>query len=152
MNDDYTSYALPFWIALGVFMLVWFVVIAGIYVLVAIALSRFFAKVGVRPALAWIPVYRYWLWLEVGGQPGVAALAAFVPGGSIVAVVFLAIGMHRTGIAFRREPAFLVLGILLPVVWLFILGSRDAVYEPRLITEAGYPPPLVGHGSARPAA
>lgn len=151
MNDDYLAYALPFWIALGIMFLVTFVIVAGIYVLESIALSRFFAKVGVRPALAWIPVYRYWLWLEVGGQPGVAALATLVPGGSIIALVFLAFGMHRSGIAFRRDPAFLVLGILLPVVWLFILGSRDAVYEPRLITEAGYPPPLIGSGSARPA-
>lgn len=152
MNDDYLSYALPFWIAMGITFLVTFVFVAAIYVVESIALSLFFAKVGVRPALAWVPVYRYWLWLEVGGQPGFAALATFVPGGSIVTLVFLAFGMHRSGIAFRRDPAFLVLGILLPVVWLFILGSRDAVYEPRLIVEAGYPPPLIGTGSARPTA
>jgi len=152
VTDDALSYALPFWIALGITLLITVLVVAAIYVVESIALSRFFAKVGVRPALAWVPVYRYWLWLEVGGQPGFAALATLVPSGSIINLVFLALGMHRTGIAFRRDPAFLVLGILLPVVWLFIIASRDAVYEPHLIAEAGYPSPLIGIGSSRPGA
>ena len=125
-----------------------FLVIVG-YVVMAIALMSFFRKVGIEPWIAWVPIYATWKWLEVSGQSGAFALFTLIPYGSVVTSVFLYIGMYRTGIAFRRDTGFLVLGIFLPFVWAFILGGRDAVYEPQRIAAAGYPPPLAGYGSAR---
>jgi Family of unknown function (DUF5684) len=95
-----------------------------------------------------VPVYSTWKWLEIGGQKGWFALLSLIPYGGIVAAVFLYIGMYRSGIAFRKDGGFLVLGIFLPFVWAFILGGSQSVYEPERITAAGYPPPLAGYGSA----
>lgn len=118
------------------------------YVVMSIALSRFFVKVGVEGWIAWVPIYNYWKWLEVGGQAGALALLYLVPYANIVASIFLYIGMYRTGIAFRKDGAFLVLGIFLPFVWAFMLSRPEETYSPELITQAGYPPPLAGYGSA----
>lgn len=123
-------------------------IILGYYVVMAIALSRFFAKVGVEPWIGWVPIYGYWKWLEVGGQAGALSLLMLVPYAHFVTTIFLYIGMYRTGIAFRKDGAFLVLGIFLPFVWCFMLASGAEVYRPELITQAGFRPPLAGYGSA----
>lgn len=132
-------------------LLLTLVILLIVYVIMSIALMVFFRKVGVTPAIAWVPFYSTWKWLEVGGQPGVYSLFSLIPYGSIVTAIFLYIGMHRTGIAFQKDTGFLVLGIFLPFVWLFILGGREPIYRPELIVQAGYPPPRAGYGSA-PAA
>jgi hypothetical protein len=156
MNDinpyppgDYASSAAALAI-LGAIILISVVIWLAIYVVMAIALMTFFRKVGVKPWIAWVPFYNTWVWLEVGGQRGWLVLLSIVPYAGIVTTVFLYIGMYRTGLAFRKPGAFLVLGIFLPFVWAFILGSRAEVYEPQLITAAGYPPPLAGYGSVVP--
>ena len=60
------------------FLVFYLLIVAAVYVLVALALSSFFRKVGVEPWIAWVPVYNYWKWLEVGGFRGWLALLAFV--------------------------------------------------------------------------
>lgn len=123
-------------------------VFAAFYVIMALALSKFFKKVGVEPWIAWVPIYSTWKWLEVAGFAGWISLLSLIPYGSIATSVFLYIGMYRTGIAFRKESSWVVLGIFLPFVWAFLLGRDEETYQPELIAQAGYPPPLVGHGSA----
>ena len=126
-----------------------FVVIVAFYIVNGFAFMSLFRKVGVKPWIAWVPYYNTWTWLKLGGQPGWIALLGLV-GASIVTIVFNAFGMIRTQIAFQRDSTFLILGILLPFAWAFVLGGRDSVYEPWRITAAGYPPPLVGYGSVVP--
>lgn len=125
---------------------------AALYVVMSFALMTFFRKVGVESWIAWVPIYNNWKWLEVGGMKGWLALIALIPYGGLVTSVFLYIGMYRTGIAFRKSTGFLVLGIFFPFVWAFILGGRNEVYEPQLITQAGFPPPRAGYGSIPPGA
>jgi hypothetical protein len=134
----------------GALLLISLLVGVAVYVVTAIALSTFFRKVGVKPWIAWVPFYNTWVLLEVGGQRGWLALLSIIPYGSIVTTIFLIISMYRIGIAFRKHGGFVVLGVFLPFVWAFILGSRAEVYEPQLITSAGYPPPLAGYGSVVP--
>ena len=131
----------------GAFFLFSLVFAAAVYVLMALALSSFFKKVGVESWIAWVPIYNTWKWLELGGQPGWLSLLSLVSPAGIVTSVFLYVGMHRTGIAFRKDAAFLVLGIFLPFVWAFMLSSDKEQYHPEFITMAGYPPPLAGYGS-----
>jgi len=148
VNSDpsgaYIGIILLIYVVAAVFALLVFV---AVYVVTALALMQFFRKVGVEPWIAWVPVYAHWKWLEVGGQPGALSLLVLVPYAGIVTSVFLAIGMYRTGIAFRKDPSWVVLGIFLPWVWLFLLGRQSEVYQPELITAAGYPPPRAGYGS-----
>jgi hypothetical protein len=118
------------------------------YVLTAITLMLFFRKVGVRPGLAWVPIYNHWKWLEVGSQPGAVALVQLIPGAAIVTTVFLVIGMHRSGIAFGKETGWVVLAVFLPWLWCILLSQPSEEYRPERLAAAGYPPPLAGYGSA----
>lgn len=132
------------WIAFAVFFL--FVAVAA-YVVMALALMRLFAKVGIEPWIAWVPFYSTWKWLELGGFAGWIALLSLIPYGSIATSVFLYIGMYRTGIAFRKETSWVVLGIFLPFVWAYLLSRPQETYEPELIVQAGFTRPLAGYGS-----
>lgn len=154
LEPDTTSLIALFVVFYVIFV---FAFIAVVYVVMALALSSFFRKVGVAPWIAWVPFYANWKWLEVGGYPGYIALFSVVPYvGSLAVYIFLYIGMYRSGIAFGKDPSFVVLGIFLPFVWLFMLGGKSAVYRPELLAARGYPVPLAGFGSiagpyARPA-
>jgi len=151
MDDSYYygggAAAAAFGLFFALYFGILFVVLVGNYVLTAVSLMQFFKKVGVQPGIAWVPIYQYWKWLEVGGQKGWLSLLLFVPVANYVTLVFLYIGMYRSGLAFRKDGAFVILGIFLPFVWCFMLGSRSAVYEPGLLAWHGYPPPLAGYGA-----
>jgi len=113
----------------AIMILVVVIIAVAYYVVMSLALMRFFAKVGVEPWIAWVPFCSTGKWLEVGG---------------FVTSVFLYIGMYRTGLAFRKSGEYVVLGI-------FLLARPEETYEPERIAAAGFPPPLAGFGSA-PAA
>lgn len=147
--DDYSSVVLQAILLIVIITIaVTAVLVVASYVIMAVCLMGFFAKVGVERWIAWVPIYSTWKWLEVGGQNGALSLISLIPYGGIVTSVFLYIGMHRTGIAFGKDSGFLVLGILLPFVWAAILGGRDEVYRPEWIAQAGYPPPRAGFGAS----
>jgi len=134
-----------------VILFVYFAVIAAIllfqYVLTGVTLGMFFRKVGVSRGIAWVPIYNHWTWLKVGGQPGALALLYLTPA-AIVARVFEVLGMYRIDLAFRKEPAWVVLGIFLPWLWCILLAQPREKYEPELLALYGYPPPLAGYGAA----
>ena len=149
MDNDYGTAAGFAGLFIGLYFVLigfFFLVAIAYYVVMAIALSKFFAKVGVDGWIAWVPIYNTWKWLEVGGQPGWLSLLPLA-GVPVVTNVFLYVGMWRTGIAFRKDAGFLVLGIFLPFVWAFLLARPQEQYDPALIGAAGYGPPLAGFGS-----
>jgi hypothetical protein len=123
-----------------------FLLLAAWYIVTAIAYAKLFRKVGIEGWIAWVPYYNTWKALELGGQPGWLSLLSLV-GGGVITSVFLYIGMWRTGIAFRKDAGFLVLGIFLPFVWAFLLARPQEEYHPEYITAAGYAAPLAGYGS-----
>ena len=153
--DNYTSHeaaystlALVFLVSFGIL-----VVVAVIsWVLIAIPLSALFRKTGIEPWKAWVPFYSTYTWLRLGGQNGNWVWLALIPYGGTVTGIINYIGMYRTGKAFGKESGFLVLGIFLPWVWLFILGYGRDEYRPELIAAAGLPGPLEGYGARVPAA
>jgi hypothetical protein len=149
MNDGTNAgayAALILAVYLGVFAFIIGIALLS-YVALGLTLSRFFRKVGVEPWIAWVPFYNRWKWLEVGGHQGWLSLLSLVPYGATVSVIFLAIGNYRTGIAFRKDGSWVVLGIFLPWVWCYLLGRDSEVYEPARITAAGLPAPLAGFGA-----
>jgi hypothetical protein len=123
------------------------IVTAIAYVLTAIPLAALFRKTGIEPWKAWVPLYSTYEWLRLGGQNGHWVWLSLVPYGSIATAVFLYMGMYRTGKAFGKEGGFLVLGIFLPVVWLFLLGFGSDEYHPERITAAGLGAPRAGYGA-----
>jgi hypothetical protein len=147
---DGSQYAALTFLIIGIVYGVIFLVVIAVYVVTAFAFMSLYRKVGIKPWIAWVPFYNYWVWLELGGQPGWLALLSIIPYGGIVTVVFIGIGAHRTGKAFGKDGGYVALAVLLPFVWAFILGSRNEVYDPSRITAAGFPPPLAGYGSSKP--
>lgn len=153
MYDDPTEPTLPpEYLALifGSFFVFFLVVAAALYAVQAIALMFFFKRVGVEPWKAWVPFYSTWVWLEVGGQPGWLALLSLIPGGSLVTFVFLCIGMYRTGLAFGREGAWVVLGVFAPLVWLFVMAFAQHRYRPEVFPQNGWQGPFAGLGERNP--
>ena len=131
-----------------IFLVAYLVIIVAYFVVMGFAYMSFFRKVGVEPWIGWVPVYNTWKWLEVGGQQGWFSLLVFVPFGSYVYLAFHGIGMYRTGKVFGKDGAWVVLGLFLPFVWLFLLGRERELYRPEWNANFGWPPPLAGHGSA----
>jgi hypothetical protein len=123
-----------------------------VYVLNGFAFMALFRKVGIEPWAAWVPYFNVWRILEMGGQFGWFSLFVLISPGAIVTLVFECLAVHRTGIAFRKTGSWVVLFIFLPFVWAWLLASDKEVYDPDLIRQAGYGPPLVGFGSAAYAA
>jgi hypothetical protein len=140
----------------GLFIAIYFAFIASVfllaiaaYVLNGFAFMKLFRKVGIEPWAAWVPIFNNWRILELGGQMGWLSLLALVNPGGIVAAVFEAIGAFRIGIAFRKPGSWVVLFIFLPFVWAWLLAADTQTYEPDLMRQAGYGPPLAGYGSVR---
>ncbi len=123
-----------------------FLIFIALYVVQAIALARLFRKTGVEPWIAWVPIYGYWKWLELGGFPGALALLFLVPVANYVSTVFLYMGMYRMGFAFRKDSSWVLLGIFLPFVWCFLLARDSETYQPALQSAMGTPP-LTGSGA-----
>jgi hypothetical protein len=126
-----------------------FLLLIAMYIVQAIAMSRLFRKTGVEPILAWVPIYGYWKWLELGGFNGALALLFLVPFANYVSLIFLYVGMYRMGFAFRKDSSWVLLGIFLPFVWCFLLARDTETYEPALQTAMGTPP-LTGLGVGAP--
>jgi hypothetical protein len=150
-SSDYLQFLTIFFSVMAGTIVFTLLIVGAIWVVMGFALMSLFRKVGIKPWVAWVPYYRTWVWLELGGQPGWLALLSIAGLGTVTSV-FLYIGMWRTGLAFRRDGGFLVLGIFFPYVWAFILGGRTSVYEPQLLAWHRQPPPLVGYGSFKPSA
>jgi hypothetical protein len=132
------------------FLAVVFLIGVVIYVLNGFAFMRLYRKVGIEPWTAWVPYFNRWRLFELGGQVGWFVLLGLIPSvGGVVVLVFTAIACYRIGIAFRKPGGYVVLAIFLPFVWAFIMGSDHEVYQPELLRQFGYGPPLVGHGSPR---
>ncbi len=154
-SDGYDGYGYGVFIAaylasLFAFFVFFVVVLAARYVLNGFGFMSFYRKVGVKPWIAWVPFYNEFTWLQVGGNVGWFIFLLLVPGGNIAVVVLLAMGMYRTGIAMGKSGGWVVLGIFFPFAWAFVMGARENVYRPELITAAGYGPPLAGFGSPVP--
>ena len=143
-NDPYEAFGF----VIAIFAITYgfmFLLLIAFYVVQAIALARLFRKTGVEPWIAWMPIYGYWKWLELGGFNGALALLFLVPGANYVSLVFLYMGMYRMGFAFRKDSSWVVLGIFLPFVWCFLLARDTEHYEPWIQAAMGTPP-LTGSG------
>jgi hypothetical protein len=112
------------------FAAIYVVFFLAFYALNAWFLSKVFYKAGIKRWKAWVPVYNYWVFLELGGQQGWLAILALIPIANIVAWVFMCIAAYNIGIAFAKESAWVVLYIFLPWLWLAIIGFDSSRWEP----------------------
>ncbi len=117
--------------SLGAFM---GVIIIGIligcivaYAVYAIILGKIFKKAGVKPSIAWIPVYNSWKFLEIGDQKGFWSLFVFIfpP----ITTVFTYISMYHIGKKLGKEDWFLAVAILVTPIWFLILAFDKSVWN-----------------------
>lgn len=130
--DDPVAVLLP-WLAMSGFLMLWSLLA---YVLNGIFISKIFAKTGAEGWPAWLPVYNSWRLLEIGGQAGWLALLVFIPGASIVTLVFVIIAVNNINQGFGRTTGWTILYVFLPQVW-----AAHLAYGP---TEAWRPPAPAG--------
>jgi hypothetical protein len=142
--------------ALAVLLTVYLVVIGtvlliaiAVYLLMGFSFMKLFRKVGIEPWAAWVPFFNTWRILELGGQPGWVSIFQVIPYANYVPLVFECIGAYKTGVAFRKDGSWVVLFIFFPYIWAWMLAADGLPYEPELISQRGFKPPLIGYGSAR---
>jgi hypothetical protein len=104
------------------------------YVISALLLSQIFHKAGLPRWIAWVPFYNNWKFLELGGQPGFWAVLTIIPVVNIASYVFIYIAMYHVGLKLGKSGAFVILGILLPIVWFIWLAVDSSkwgdTYQP----------------------
>lgn len=112
----------------------------AIYVVMALCLMQIFKKAGVKPWIAWVPIYNIWKMLEIGGQQGFWAVLALIPVVNIVSAVFMYIAMYNIGLKLGKDAAYVLLAIFLPPIWFIIMAVtktpwNDALGAPSLAPE-----------------
>lgn len=105
-----------------------------VYVIASLSLMQIFKKAGVKPWIAWVPVYNGWKLLEIGGQQGFWAILAILPFVNIVAAVFQCIAMYHIGKKLQKPGEFVLLAIFLPIVWFIWLAVDNSKWNDKAST------------------
>ena len=123
-GDDAAAVAI-----LVTFGLVFILFTIAIYIVTALCLMRIFKKAGVKPWIAWVPVYNSWKLLEIGGQPGFWSVLAFIPIVNIVSSVYLYIAMYNIGLKLGKDGVYVVIAIFITPVWFILLALDKSVWN-----------------------
>lgn len=156
MDYGDSSYSAAGLIFALVFGFVYLLILVGTYVVFSWFLMRLFRKAGIDGWKAWVPFYNYWVFLELGGQPGWLVVLSIIPGAGIITTIFLCIAAFHIGAAFDKPDAgWVVLFIFVAPVWLGILAFDSSRWEPermsvRPIYGANVPWPGAGKSGPMP--
>lgn len=108
-------------------LLMFQLVLLGVYVWYLWAMSRLFPKIGLQSGHGWIPFFNEWKLFERAGMPGPFILLILIPGfGVLVVWVLRTIAMHRLNTELGFNGGYTVMGALLPPLWATVLGSALA--------------------------
>lgn len=105
------------------------VVILVAYVVTVIAMWRLFAKGGEAGWKALVPIYNQWIFLRLGNQAGWWAIVSLVPFLGILGYVFSVIAAYNIGLKLSKESWWVVLYILAPIVWLYVLAFDKSAWR-----------------------
>ncbi len=108
------------------------VVALFMYIIGAIFLGKVFKKAGVPAWQAWVPILNSWKMFELGGKPGFWAVLAIVPVLNIVSAIFGIIAMHNINLKLRYDAGMTVLAVLIPLVWLIVVGTSKHAWDDSL--------------------
>lgn len=121
--------------AIMAFFAAYMIVILAIAIVMIIAQWKVFEKANKPGWAAIIPIYSNWVLFEAVGMKGWYALLALIPVvGGIIALVFNIMAMVKLATCFGKDGGFAVGLILLPVVFLPILGFGKAVFTAPTVT------------------
>ncbi|MDR2524551.1 MAG: DUF5684 domain-containing protein [Candidatus Nomurabacteria bacterium] len=96
-------------IVAAVAIIIGLIIAIGAYVLVSIFIMKLFKKAGVKPWIAWVPVYNQWKFLQIGGYPG--GLVFLAVGGVILYIIGMVL-MFIGSLGAKQLMVFAILGVL----------------------------------------
>lgn len=136
-----------------------FVLLLGVYVWVALALSAMFRKMGEEAWRGWVPFLNIATVLKWGGFSPWFVLFALIPGlGQVAVAVLVIISAHRINPGFGYGGGMTVIAAFLFPVWATILGFGPAPWrgarpvQPRPTSPpTGASPPYAPFTAAPPA-
>lgn len=114
---------------MAIFMIIMLVIVAITYVVYALLLGRIFKKASIESWKAWVPFYNSWTLLEMGDQKGFWAVLAIIPVVNIVSAVFMYIAMYNIGLKFKKDGAFVLWAIFIPLVWYVWLAVDNSTWS-----------------------
>lgn len=150
MTDPYDTGAA---VAALVVLLVYLLLLVGVYLWYAIALSKLFPKLGAEAWKGWVPILNEMEILIRGSVPAWSIVFAFIPFVNLYYLYLKGAAAHRIGARFGRGAGTTVLAILLPPVWASLLAAakpldgtpleqRVAGYAPHAPVGAAAAPPV----------
>lgn len=119
-----------------------FFLMVALYVVTSYFTMKMFQKAGVQGNWrAWVPIYNTMIffklgdlspWLVLYAMAGVVALSWIGIGFifSILLTVASALASYRVGLKLQKEPIWILLYVLVPVVWFGILGLDKSRWNP----------------------
>lgn len=102
------------------------------YVVSSVGLMRLFKKAGIEGWKAWVPFYNTWIFLQLGGQEGWKMIFSFIPYVGIISYVFMVISANEINKKLGKDSAFTILFVLLPPVWLLVVGLDSSKWNDSL--------------------
>lgn len=110
----------------GVLALAFFVLYLAILVFVIVALWKVFAKAGQPGWACLIPIFNIYIMTKIAGRPWWWLLLLFIPIVGFVIAIILLIDIAKS---FGKGVGFAIGLILLPIVFMPILGFGSAQYQ-----------------------
>ena len=138
----------------------------GVYVLTSIARMKIFEKAGLPGWKAWVPIYRKWKFLELGGYSGALIFLAFIPFfGGIALSVAMCLAANEISKKLDKSDIFIlfplgfITGGITTIIWYYIAGFSKSTWNDSLGKESlakgtilGYATETVYVETAQPAA
>ena len=138
----------------------------GVYVLTSIAKMKIFEKAGLPGWKAWVPIYRKWKFLELGGYSGALIFLAFIPFfGGIALSVAMCLAANEISKKLDKSDIFIlfplgfITGGITTIIWYYIAGFSKSTWNDSLGKESlakgtilGYATETVYVETAQPAA
>ena len=134
---------------LAIFMIA-ILIVGALYAISSFLTMRIFKKAGLPAWKAWVPIYKNWIFLELGGYPGWIALLLVLSGGSfgistdigslasLVALIVSAMAAFEISKKVGKKDLFVLypLGIIslgiTTLIWYIIVGSKDTFWQDNL--------------------
>jgi hypothetical protein len=128
---------------MATFMIITLVIVAIAYVVYALLLGRIFKKASIESWKAWVPFYNNWILLEMGDQKGFWAVLSVIPIVNIVSAVFTYIAMYNIGLKFKKDGAFVLWAVFIPIVWYVWLAVDNSTWNAPAKKDAPTTPEVV---------
>lgn len=126
---------------LGAFFGAYFLFMLVFLVIMLVAMWKIFEKAGRPGWKALIPIYNYYIMLEIVGRPGWWLLLLFVPFVNLIVGILIMLDLAK---AFGKDTLFAILGLIIfsPVGTLILGFGKDKYHGPQPID--------LGSGSTQP--